>query len=137
MRVLDEAIAFEVQEMLESVVTEGTGHRAGIPGYRVAGKTGTTRISKGGGYAKDRYVSLFAGFAPASDPAYAAVVVVHDPGAGDYFGSVVAAPVFAEVMSQALRLGGIEPDAVDQLETNVPNASVDAVLPGSGRGGRS
>ena len=97
--------------MLEAVVSdEGTGRRAAIPGYRVAGKTGTSHRSQGGGYAEDRYVSLFAGFAPVSRPRFAAVVVIHDPSEGGHFGGVVAAPVFAEVMSSALRLGGIEPD---------------------------
>jgi len=112
-RVLDKAIAREVGNMLESVVTDGTGHRAAIPGYRVAGKTGTSHRSISGGYAEDRYVSVFAGFAPASRPELAAVVVVHDPKAGQHFGSVVAAPVFADVMSHALRVQNVEPDDVD------------------------
>ncbi|MEE9321870.1 MAG: penicillin-binding protein 2 [Granulosicoccus sp.] len=109
-RVIDAGIAQEIRGMLESVVNEGTGHRAKVPGFRIAGKTGTSHRSQSGGYAEDRYVSVFAGLAPASRPELAAVVVIHDPKAGDYFGSVVAAPVFAEIMSHALRLGGIEPD---------------------------
>lgn len=112
-RVLDADVAAEIRSMLESVVSDGTGHRAAIPGYRVAGKTGTSHRSQSGGYAEDRYVSVFAGFAPASDPRLAAVVVVHDPKAGEHFGSVVAAPLFAEIMGHALRLEGIEPDDVD------------------------
>jgi len=100
-RVIDGDIARAVNSMLESVVTDGTGHRAAIPGYRVAGKTGTSHQSQSGGYAEDRYVSVFAGFAPVSDPELAAVVVVHDPKAGEHFGSVVSAPIFADVMSQA------------------------------------
>lgn len=110
-RVISEPVAMELHHMLEAVVSdEGTGRRAAIPGYRVAGKTGTSHRSQGGGYAEDRYVSLFAGFAPVSRPRFAAVVVIHDPSEGGHFGGVVAAPVFAEVMSSALRLGGIEPD---------------------------
>lgn len=112
-RVIEKEIAREVRNMLESVVTDGTGHRAAIPGYRVAGKTGTSHRSVSGGYAEDRYVSVFAGFAPASRPEFAAVVVVHDPKAGQHFGSVVAAPVFANVMSHALRIQNVEPDDVD------------------------
>ena len=112
-RVIDGDIARAVNSMLESVVTDGTGHRAAIPGYRVAGKTGTSHQSQSGGYAEDRYVSVFAGFAPVSDPELAAVVVVHDPKAGEHFGSVVSAPIFADVMSHALRLGGVEPDDID------------------------
>lgn len=112
-RVLDKSIAREVGNMLESVITDGTGHRAAIPGYRVAGKTGTSHRSISGGYAEDRYVSVFAGFAPASRPEFAAAVVIHDPKAGEHFGSVVAAPVFSDVMGHALRIQNIEPDDVD------------------------
>jgi len=111
-RVVDKDIAREVRNMLESVVTDGTGHRAAIPGYRVAGKTGTSHRSVSGGYAEDRYVSVFAGFAPASRPELATVVVIHDPKGGQHFGSVVAAPVFADVMSHALRIQNIEPDDI-------------------------
>ncbi len=122
-RVLDKQIATELQRMLESVVADGTGTRAKVPGYRIAGKTGTSHRSQSGGYAEDRYVSVFAGFAPASRPEIAAVVVVHDPKAGEHFGSVVAAPVFANVMSHALRLKGVEPDDIDdqrvELNSNV------------------
>ncbi|MFT4727583.1 MAG: cell division protein FtsI (penicillin-binding protein 3) [Granulosicoccus sp.] len=112
-RVVEASIAQEVQLMLESVVSKGTGKRAQIPGYRVAGKTGTSHRSQEGGYAENRYIAVFAGFAPVSDPRLAVVVVVKDPKAGQHFGGVVAAPVFADVMSQGLRLGGIEPDAID------------------------
>jgi len=112
-RVIDKSIAQEVQGMLESVVSKGTGHRAKVPGYRVAGKTGTSHRSQEGGYAENRYIAVFAGFAPVSDPRLAIAVVVKDPKAGQHFGGLVAAPVFAKVMSQGLRLGGIEPDAVD------------------------
>ena len=111
--VIDESIANDVVRMLEAVVEEGSGKRAHIPGYRVAGKTGTSHKSQQGGYAEDRYVSVFAGFAPVSDPRLAAVVVVHDPKAGTHFGGTVAAPVFADVISHGLRLGGIEPDDID------------------------
>ncbi len=116
-RVLSEKVAAELHYMMESVVsTEGTGRLAGVPGYRIAGKTGTSHRSQGGGYAEDRYISLFAGFAPVSNPRYAAVVVVHDPSEGGHFGGVVAAPVFADVMASALRLGGIEPDNLADAE---------------------
>lgn len=111
--VIDESIANDVVRMLEAVVEEGSGKLAHIPGYRVAGKTGTSHKSQQGGYAEDRYVSVFAGFAPVSDPRLAAVVVVHDPKAGTHFGGTVAAPVFADVISHGLRLGGIEPDDID------------------------
>lgn len=118
-RVIEASIAKEVQRMLESVVSKGTGKRAQIPGYRVAGKTGTSHRSQKGGYAVDRYIAVFAGFAPVSDPRIAVAVVVKDPKAGQHFGGVVAAPVFAEVMSQGLRLGGVEPDAIDDRRAAV------------------
>jgi len=114
-RAIEAGVAMQLQGMLEGVVTDGTGARAAVPGYRVAGKTGTSHRSQSGGYAEDRYVSVFAGFAPVSDPRYAIAIVIHDPKAGEHFGSQVAAPVFAEVMSHALRLGGVEPDDVEQL----------------------
>ena len=128
-RILEPEVATEMINMLEGVVSEeGTGRRAVVPGYRVAGKTGTSHRSQGGGYAEDRYVSLFAGFAPVSKPKYAVVVVVHDPNGGQYFGGVVAAPVFAEVMSSALRLGGIEPD-------NLPNSNMRSIVLADDGGG--
>jgi len=135
MRVMDKDIAREVRNMLESVVTDGTGHRAAIPGYRVAGKTGTSHRSVSGGYAEDRYVSVFAGFAPASRPELATVVVIHDPKAGQHFGSVVAAPVFADVMSHALRIQNVEPDDVE--DQRVGMAPVRDPVPGLTGGDRS
>jgi len=112
-RVIEEAVAAELKTMLESAVSdEGTGRAARIPGFRIAGKTGTSHRAQGGGYAEDRYVSIFAGFAPVSRPRFAAVVVVHDPSAGQHFGGSVAAPVFSSVMANALRLHAIEPDDI-------------------------
>lgn len=132
LRVLDKEIAREVRNMLESVVTDGTGHRAAIPGYRVAGKTGTSHRSVSGGYAEDRYVSVFAGFAPASRPEFATVVVIHDPKGGQHFGSVVAAPVFADVMGHALRIQNIEPDDVDTNRTSEQRVGLGPVLSPNG-----
>jgi cell division protein FtsI (penicillin-binding protein 3) len=110
-RVLSERVAQELTQMLESVIgTEGTGARAAVPGYRVAGKTGTAWKSQAGGYAHDRYVSVFAGFAPATRPRLAVVVVIDEPSRGVYYGGDVAAPVFAAVMSGALRLLAVAPD---------------------------
>ena len=110
-RVMPEMVAFEVNRMMRSVVgTGGSGRRAAVEGYHVAGKTGTVHKTSDSGYEEDRYVSLFAGFAPATDPRLVLVVVVDDPGAGKYFGSQVAAPVFASVMQGALRIMNIPPD---------------------------
>ncbi len=110
-RVMPGRIADQMRRMLEGVVTDGTGTRARVPGYRVAGKTGTVhKIKTGGGYARDRYLSLFAGMIPASRPRLVAVIVIDEPKTGAYFGGEVAAPVFASLMRQAVRLLDIPPD---------------------------
>ncbi|HTX24701.1 MAG TPA: penicillin-binding transpeptidase domain-containing protein [Steroidobacteraceae bacterium] len=111
-RVLDAHVCRELIGMLESVVTaEGaTGRKASIPGYRVAGKTGTAWKATAGGYSTDLYMSVFAGVAPATRPRLAAAVIVDEPSAGLHLGGDVAAPIFAAVMSGALRLLGVPPD---------------------------
>lgn len=110
-RVMSAKVAARVRHMLESVVSEeGTGKLARVEGYRIAGKTGTVHRSSKGGYADDRYVALFAGIAPASRPRLAMVVVIEDPRLDIYHGGQVAAPVFAKVMTGALRLMNIAPD---------------------------
>lgn len=110
-RVVSAETARAVRLMLEEVVTpEGTGSRAAVRGYRIAGKTGTARKFAGGGYAEDRYTAVFAGIAPASRPRLAIAVVIDDPSAGEYYGGTVAAPVFAEIAAGALRLLAVPPD---------------------------
>ncbi|MCW8955873.1 MAG: penicillin-binding transpeptidase domain-containing protein [Gammaproteobacteria bacterium] len=110
-RVMSETTARQVRTMMEKVVTqEGTGWRAQVPNYRVAGKTGTVHKSVAGGYAEDRYQAIFAGMAPASDPHLVLVVMLDEPSNGQYFGGQVASPVFAKVMAGALRLLDIPPD---------------------------
>ncbi len=103
--------AREVRAMLEmAVLPGGTAPRAQIPGYRVAGKTGTAHKLEGGQYA-DRYVAAFVGFAPVSDPRLVVAVMIDEPSAGKYYGGEVAAPVFAQVMAGSLRTLGVAPDA--------------------------
>jgi cell division protein FtsI (penicillin-binding protein 3) len=105
--------ANNVRRMLEEVVRPGgTGTKASVDGYKVAGKTGTAWKFARGGYSEDKYISIFAGFAPASDPRLATVVVIDEPAGELYYGSDVAAPVFADVMSESLRLLAIAPDAM-------------------------
>ena len=112
-RVVSEDTAIAVRRMLEEVVRPGgTGVKASVDGYRVAGKTGTAWKSAPGGYSEDKYFSIFAGLAPASDPNLAAVVVIDEPGGELYYGSDVAAPVFADIMSESLRLLAVAPDAM-------------------------
>jgi cell division protein FtsI (penicillin-binding protein 3) len=110
-RVLSEHVCRELVTMLEAVVAaEGTGTKAAIYGYRVAGKTGTAWKATDGGYSKNLYMSVFAGVAPATEPRLAAVVVIDQPSAGLHRGGDVAAPVFSAVMGPALRLLGVAPD---------------------------
>jgi cell division protein FtsI (penicillin-binding protein 3) len=111
MRVLCARTAGAVRAMMETVVSDqGTAKRAAIPGYRVAGKTGTAKKSSGRrGYAAGRYQSVFAGFAPAGRPRLVMVVMIDEP-RGAYYGGLVAAPVFARVMEGALRLFNVPPD---------------------------
>jgi len=104
----------KVRRMLERVVEKGgTGTRAAVPGYRIAGKTGTVKKSGAGGYVEDSYLALFAGIAPASDPRLAMVVVIDEPRGEKYYGGAVAAPVFSRVMAGALRMLDIPPDNVN------------------------
>jgi cell division protein FtsI (penicillin-binding protein 3) len=116
-RVLDPEVARDLMLMLEAVVASepGTGHRASIPHYRVAGKTGTAKISRVGGYAEDRFHAVFAGLAPASRPRFAAVVIVSDPRGTEYGGGDVAAPVFSRVIGRALSLYSVAPDAIEEI----------------------
>lgn len=110
-QVIDAAAAGAVLEMLEPVASaRGTAPKAAITGYRVAGKTGTARKFMRGGYHADRYLSVFGGVAPASEPRLAAVVMIDEPSAGVYYGGEVAAPVFSRVVGDALRILGIPPD---------------------------
>ncbi len=103
----------KVRKMLERVVEKGgTGTRAAVPGYRIAGKTGTVKKSGVGGYVEDSYLALFAGIAPASNPRLAMVVMIDEPRGEKYYGGIVAAPVFSKVMAGALRMLDIPPDNI-------------------------
>jgi cell division protein FtsI (penicillin-binding protein 3) len=112
-RVLDRPVCAQLLHLLESVITMpgATGKLAAIPGYRIAGKTGTAWKAEGGGYSQNRYVAVFGGVAPVTNPRLAAVVVIDEPSAGKYYGGDVAAPVFSAVLGGALRLLGVPLDA--------------------------
>jgi len=102
--------AHEVRAMLEMAVQPGgTAPKAQIPGYRVAGKTGTAHKLEGGAYAA-KYVASFVGFAPASDPRLIIAVMIDEPLGDQYYGGDVAAPVFSQVMAGALRTLGVPQD---------------------------
>lgn len=135
--VIDPGIAQELLTMLETVIgPEGTARRAAISGYRVAGKSGTSRKAASGGYDR-RYVSLFAGLVPASNPRFAVVVVIDDPRSTDangnqvYYGGAVAAPVFHDVMDGALRIMDVPPDDVQQWYVAAPRTDVPPTAPGA------
>ncbi|HEV8519996.1 MAG TPA: penicillin-binding protein 2 [Burkholderiales bacterium] len=111
-RVITPETALQVRRMLELVVQPGgTAPRAQVMGYRVAGKTGTAHKLEGANYAATKYVASFIGFAPASDPQLIVAVMIDEPGAGQYYGGTVAAPVFSNVMAGALRQLRVKPDA--------------------------
>ncbi len=111
-RVMTPGIAHKIRRMLELAVgTDGTGAAAQVPDYRVAGKTGTVHKLTPSGYSADEYVAWFAGFAPMDHPRLVMVVMIDRPRGDRYYGGQVAAPVFSQVMSGALRLLDVPPDA--------------------------
>ncbi|MGE4659124.1 MAG: penicillin-binding transpeptidase domain-containing protein [Gammaproteobacteria bacterium] len=119
-RVISPATSAALMGMLEVVVSPaGTGSRAAIPGYRVAGKTGTTKKSGIGGYSENSYIAVFVGVAPVTDPKLVVVVVIDEPRTGVYSGGEVAAPVFANITSGALRLLALTPDNLQQVPLRI------------------
>ena len=112
-RVLKEETTEVMKKALQSVVEVGSGKRAQIKGYNVAGKTGTAeKLSKEGGYAKRQHIVSFCGFAPVSDPQFTVLVVLDNPEKYS-FGSSTAAPVFKEIMERMLAMKGVAPDQTD------------------------
>lgn len=109
--------ARRVTAMLEHVISkEGTAYKAKVEGYRVAGKTGTVKKTAAtGGYTRDKYLSVFVGLAPASNPRFVIAIVVDEPTDGQYYGGLVAAPAFSKVMAGILRIYGVEPDGLDTM----------------------
>ncbi|MFA6985430.1 MAG: penicillin-binding transpeptidase domain-containing protein [Arenimonas sp.] len=127
-QVMDPRIARDLLAMLESVTQPGgTAQGAAITGYHVAGKTGTARTASGGGYAR-RYISVFAGVVPLDHPKFAMVVVINNPRGRDYYGGLVSAPVFHNVMDGALRLMDVPPDHIEQWVAARPAAGAPPVV---------
>jgi len=119
-QVLPVDVVEKINLMLETVVQEGgTGLKAAVNGYRVAGKTGTAHKAVAGGYAEDRYMSVFAGLAPVSKPKLVMVVVIDEPQEGEHYGGLVAGPVFSSVMQGALRILNIAPDDLPAIESKI------------------
>ena len=118
-QILSPKTAKTMSQMLETVTQAGgTATKGQVPGYRIAGKTGTAYKLVNGQYAENLYISSFVGYGPASNPRYIVAVTLDEPSAGKYFGGDVSAPVFSNVMSQALRMGGALPDAPQMREAN-------------------
>jgi cell division protein FtsI (penicillin-binding protein 3) len=117
-QVLNPKVAEEMLSLLETVTTakRATGELARIPGYRVAGKTGTAIMAGPHGYQKHHYISSFVGIAPVSKPRLLVAVVLHDPHGKHYYASFVSAPVFQKIMEGTLRIMNIPPDDLSTLE---------------------
>jgi cell division protein FtsI (penicillin-binding protein 3) len=112
-RVISADTADDLTHMLEAVVSpDGTGQRASIRNFHIAGKTGTTQKAGVGGYDAERHGAIFAGFAPATDPRLVVVVMIDEPQGAAYYGGDIAAPVFANIVSGALRVLAVPPDAL-------------------------
>ncbi|HUP30809.1 MAG TPA: penicillin-binding protein 2 [Usitatibacter sp.] len=121
-RLFSRGTALEVTRMMEMAASPGgTAPRAQVPGYRVAGKTGTAHKPEAGGYAEHKYVSSFVGFAPVSNPRFIVAVMLDEPLGAKYYGGDVGAPVFASVMGAALRMMAVAPDAPQTLNVSVPS----------------
>jgi cell division protein FtsI (penicillin-binding protein 3) len=133
---IDPSIALTVTAMLETVTGPGgTAQTARINGYRVSGKTGTSRKASAHGY-QNRYIGIFAGYAPATHPRIATVVIINDPLGQQYYGGLIAAPAFAKIVGGALRLLGEAPDGTtdgplmmaEQVNQDAAEAVFDPVL---------
>lgn len=109
-RVIKPQVAAEVREMLEGVLAAGgTASEVSVPGYKLAGKTGTAQVAEDGGYSETKFVASFIGFAPAQDPKLLAAVIVNQP-QGEIYGGSVAAPAFGKIAAMALPYLGVAPE---------------------------
>jgi len=112
-QVISASTARDLTAMLEAVVLPpGTGQRAAVHNFHVAGKTGTTQKAGVGGYDTERHGAIFGGYAPASQPRLVVVVMIDEPQGAEYYGGDIAAPVFANIVSGALRVLAVPPDAL-------------------------
>jgi len=138
-RVMSVETARAVRKMMQRVISDkGTGKRASVANYSVAGKTGTVHKFIAGGYAKDRYLSIFSGMVPADNPELVMVVMIDEPRNGEYFGGLVAAPVFSDVMSGAMRLLDVAPDNISRarlMNVDVKTQATQSKGGNAGKGG--
>jgi len=120
--IIDPMIASQLTDMLSHVVNDTEGHKAFIPNYSVAGKTGTARIAENGGYS-DNYISSFVGFSPVKSPRLVVAVSINNPRGEDYYGGLVAAPVFTEIMKTGLRLLNVPADQINRTLVDITSAA--------------
>ena len=138
-KIVATSVASKLTKMMEKTVSlKGTAIQASVRNYSVAGKTGTVHKAKAGGYEDNSYQSVFAGYAPLNDPKLAIVVMVDEPTAGEYYGGTVAAPVFSNVMTNAMRLLDVAPDKLNlgKINTDKNNQKQVSVIKNINDGGR-
>lgn len=124
-QVISDTTVAQMREILEAVVNgvDGAGTNAVVPGYRVAGKSGTAqKLREKQKTGKDTYVGSFVGAIPANDPQYALMVLVDTPTDGTYYGGTVASPVFSQIMSEAAPYLGLVPEYTDEEAKNLAKA---------------
>lgn len=116
------AVSEKMRLMLEAVVSEGSGKKAQVPGFRVGGKTGTAQKYENGHIAQGKYISSFVGFAPAENPEYVVLMIVDEPGPGAYYGSIIAAPYAGKVLTKIFEYKGTRPSPTTPIEyVEMPN----------------
>jgi membrane peptidoglycan carboxypeptidase len=126
-RILSETTASTVRDLLVGAVERGTGKKATIPGFVVAGKTGTAQKAGVGGYMAGKYVSSFVGFAPSENPKIVGLVLIEEPKGGRYYGGDIAAPVFSRVVSQALGILRVAPEEQRLPEALLASTSTERI----------
>ncbi len=128
-RSISESTSLKLRNMLEKVVSEGGGHKAGVAGYRIGGKTGTAQKYENGHIAQGKYVSSFVGFAPVEDPKYVVAMIVDEPGGYMYYGSLVAAPYAGQVFGKIFDYTGLRPSADAGIKETVSMLDVIGLSP--------
>jgi len=121
-----------VRMMEMAVGPGGTAPRAQVPGYRVAGKTGTAHKPENGHYAEHKFVSSFVGLGPVTRPRFIVAVMIDEPQGANYYGGDVGAPVFSSVMGAALRMMSVPPDGPGVINAATPRGEVEAKAPAEG-----
>lgn len=123
-QVISEETSKKLMKIAESVVTDGGGKIAYLPGYRLAGKTGTAQKVIDGRYAQGKYICSFMGIAPADDPQIAVLAIVDEPTGVSTFGNTTAGPIIKEIMSDALKYLGVEPKYTEEEKKELEKAKV-------------